>query len=115
MPEYRTERPTKLPLGNNIDIRFEDAKIRRILSDGLSLRGFIAAERMGDPIHAAVTADAVAEGGGTGDYIAEILGATARTHLEPLLYQTVWIVGESVPPGAYRDAFPVRVVEDQSA
>ena len=56
-----------------------------------------------------------AVGDGSGDYIATIPGQGFASPLGLLLHRRVWIVAESVPPGSYRDAFPVTVVEDQSA
>lgn len=109
-------RPDRLALRNDFSAFFDAMTAGGVLSDALALRAFIAAERDDDePIDPALQAEGDAQGGGTGDYIATIPGAVTNEHLRPdYLYRTVWIVGESVPPGSYRDAYAVRVVEDQS-
>jgi hypothetical protein len=118
MPAF--QRPTQIALGNDFDIRFEGARARRVLDDGLSLRGYIAASRTGPPIHATLEAVAIPEGptpGGdpTGDYLAPITGPNITAQLTAFLHKKVWVRGESVPSGAYNEAFPVTVVEDQGA
>lgn len=108
-----TDRPTQIALGNNIDIRFEDTRVRGVIDEGLTLRGFVSLTRNGGPLSGGVTAAAVAVGDGSGDYNATILGTAVTAALAAYLHTTVWIVGESVPAGSYREAFPVRVVQDQ--
>lgn len=110
----RRDRPTTIPLGNHFDIILDGVAVRGVKDDTLVFRGYIAAGRDDDAaIHPSLQATAVAEGGNTGDYIAAILGENITTHLENLVGEKVWVVGESVPPGAYRDAYPVTVVPDQ--
>lgn len=110
-----TERPSAIALGNTLRIVFEAAKVADVLTDGLALRGFLAATRAGGPIHATLAAAAVAVGDGSGDYVAEIPGTAITAQLTAYLHTSVWIVGESVPVGSYRGAFAVRVVQDQGA
>lgn len=107
------DRPTELPLGNNLDIRFEGTRVGRLIAEDLTFKGFISATRTGGTINAALSAVAAAVGDGSGDYVATVPGVDITTHLASYLHKTVWVVGESVPAGAYRDAFPVRVVQDQ--
>lgn len=107
-------RPTTLPLGNDIDLWIRGAKVRAVKSDALSFRGYVGATREATAaIDPALEAPAVAVGDGSGDYLAALDGASARLPLTPSLGSAVWLIAESVPPGAYRDAFAVVVVPDQ--
>lgn len=114
-------RPTTLPVNNDLDIRVVGAAVREVQSDVLSFRGYIADEREDPaPLHADLAAPATAQGpapsgNASGDYIATIPGATLAARLIPAYrHRQVWIIAESVPPGSYRDGFPVTVVSDQS-
>lgn len=109
------ERPTTIALGNALDFWIDDARVRGIKSDVLAFRGFVAATRLGGPIHADLTVPLDALGAGSADYVGQVPGANVTAHLTSYLHTTVFLVCESVPPGQYRDAFAVRVVEDQSA
>lgn len=101
-------RPTEIVLGNDLDIRLEEARVRGAIDEGLSLRGYLAAgEEDTAALDPSLEAAAVAVGDGSGDYIAALSGAALSAVLS--VGNTVWVVGESVPPGAYRDAFAVRV------
>lgn len=114
-PLTPTERPTTIALANDFDIWLDGTKVRGTPSDVLVLRGFIGLSRLSAaPIHATLAAEAVSQGGGSGDYLASIPGTAITTHLSGLLHRVVWVIAESVPPGSYRDSFPVTVVEDQS-
>lgn len=109
------ERPTVLPLHNDLRILLDEARRRGDIDDTLSLRGYIGATReAASPIAPALAVSLTPEGGGTGDYDGLVLGTAIDAALTALLGYVVWIIAESVPPGAYRDAFPVTVVEDQS-
>jgi hypothetical protein len=106
------DRPTTLPLGNHVDILFDTARVRGVPDDTLTIRGYLAANRDDAvAIHPTLDVAAVAVGGGSGDYIAGLLGENTSAHIQP--GEQVWVVGVSVPPGAYRDAFPVTAVADQ--
>ena len=110
------ERPTVLPLSNDWAITVEDAERFGVRDAGLSLRGYIA-ELRDDPTamdpSLIVTLDPVPDR--TGDYRGVIPGSAITGILAAHIGETVWVVAESVPPGSYRDAFPVTVVVDQSA
>lgn len=105
--------PLELPLNNTMNIRFDGTRVNRVINEGLSLRGYYSATRAGGPLDSTCVAAAVAVGDGTGDYIAPIVGSVALAALTPWLHKRVWVVGESVPAGSYREAFAVTVVEDQ--
>ena len=112
-PVSPRERPTTIARGNDLDIVIDGATVRGVLDDTLTLRGYLAWEEADAvAIDPSLESAAVAQGGNSGDYIAPILGSD----IDQLdAGDVVWIVAESVPPGAYRDAFPVTVVERQSA
>ncbi len=110
-----SDRPTTLPLGNDFDIRITEVELRGVRTDALVLRGYISATRAGGPIHANLSAVALSQGVGTADYIAGLTGVNLTAHLTSYLFKQVWVVAESVTVGLYRDAYPVTVVEDQSA
>lgn len=109
-------RPTTLPLNNDVTFHLEKATVDRVLSDALALRGFLgASEDATGPIQPSLAVTLTAEGNNSGDYHGTIAGALTNQYLRAdYLGKTVWPVLESVPPGSFRDAFPVTVVENQS-
>jgi hypothetical protein len=110
-----TERPTVLPLNNDWAITVEDAQRFGDVQSALSLRGYLA-ELRDDPVAIDPTLTVTLDPWPSrpGDYRGTISGDDITTILGPMLGETVWVVAESVPPGAYRDAFPVTIVADQS-
>jgi hypothetical protein len=110
-----SERPTTLALNNDLDFVLDGTTVEGDRRDDLSFRGFIGASRGATvPIDASLSVALVAEGAGTGDYLGTISGVLLNTFLRAqYLGQVVWVITESIPAGAYRDAFPLVVVEDQ--
>lgn len=115
MTSLATARPDVLPVNNDFDILVNDAAVDGVLTDGLTLRGYIGATRTATTAINTLEVVLVARGGGSGDYVGTLLGGALASALVPTyLHTTVWVIAESNPAGSYRDAFPVVVVEDQS-
>ena len=108
-----TSRPTRLPLGNNFLVTFEDPRVEGEVDPGLTLRAMVANSRgAASPIHPDLEA-AATWNAGLQRYQALFPGSVLTDRLAGRLHERVWIVGESVPPGSYREAYPVTVSEDQ--
>lgn len=105
------ERPTTIAWAGGLRPTIEEVRRRGAIRDDMVIRVFIGTgEASTVAIDPSLQVTLTPEGGGTGDYDGEMtLGALASRE-----GQVVWIIAESVPAGAYRDAFPVTVVRNQS-